>query len=488
MTDSPISSSQTPTLLFIGIAVGLALVLTWGPNPLLASYALIVLLLAFLLLWRPGESPVMLLVFGLQWLQASVKVLHANLLGMPVGDLAQFRSDITTSIGLSLTGLLLFALGMRYGAGRRHPATPAMARATALRYTVSIWFRWYLVALVVGAVAQGLAYQISALTQPLLALASLKWAFFFMLTHAVFTRPLQGRGMWLAAFAIELLLGLGGFFADFKSVFLFAVLGLAAAGVRVTVGRVALFASMLTVMTGLAIVWTAIKPEYRNFVSGGQQQQVVVEDYESRLAYMGQLIGNLDRTQLKQGTEDFINRLSYVDFFGSAIDYVPASVGHTSGEIWLDAIARPFMPRVLFPQKTAIHDSERTAAFTGLEVAGADRGVSISIGYMGESYIDFGPIGMMVPILVLGYALGRTYRWLVVTGPMNGLLGMGMASSALMSFSALESSITKVFGGFVAALLVIWLVGRFVAPRYLAWLVPTRNGGVAADHQHATLR
>lgn len=482
------SSSQTPKLLFVSIAVGLAAVLAWGPNPLLAGYALAVLLAAFLLLWRPGESPVMLVVFGLQWLQASVKVFNANLLGVPLGDLAQFRSDIATSTGLSLTGLLLLTVGMRHGAGPLHPATPAVARATALQYPVSTWFRWYLMALVVGIVANSFSYQINALAQPLLALANLKWAFFFMLTHAVFTRSLQGRGMWLAAFAIELLLGMGGFFADFKSVFLFSVLGLLAAGVRLTVGRVALFASMLTVMTGFAIVWTAIKPEYRNFVSGGQEQQVVVEDYEARIAYMGKLIGDLDRTQLHQGTEDFINRLSYIDFFGSVIDYVPANVGHTDGEIWLDAIARPFMPRVLFPGKTAIHDSERTSEFTGLEVAGADRGASISIGYMGESYIDFGPIGMMMPILALGYALGLVYRWLVVTGPMNGLLGMGMASAALMSFSTLESSITKVFGGFVAALLVIWLVGRLVAPRYLAWLVPTRADGVPADHQHAALR
>lgn len=470
------------------MAVGLAVVLTWGLNPLLAGYALAVLLAAFLLLWRPGESPVMLLVLGLQWLQASVKVLNANLLGVPIEDLAQFGSDIATSTSLSLTGLLLLTVGMRYGAGPSHPATPAAARATALQYPVSTWFKWYLIALVVGTVAQSLSYQINALSQPLLALANLKWAFFFMLTHAVFSRPMQGRGWWLIAFAIELLLGLGGFFADFKSVFLFSVLGLVAAGVRLTIGRVALFASILTLTVAFAIVWTAIKPAYRNFVNGGQEQQLVVEDFETRMAFMGKLIGGLDRPQLQQGAEDFTSRLSYVDFFGSAIDYVPAYVGHTNGEIWLDAIARPFMPRVLFPGKTAIHDSERTSEFTGLEVAGADRGASISIGYMGESFIDFGPFGMMVPILSLGYALGRVYRWLVVTGPMNGLLGMGMASAALMSVSTLESSITKVFGGFVAALLVIWLVGRLVAPRYLAWLVPTRADGVPTDHQHAALR
>ena len=479
VTNSPSNPHESPNSLLAIVAIALAVVLTWGPNPLLAGFAIAVLLAAFVLLWRPGESPVMLLVIGLQWLQASVQVLNANLIGLPISEVSQFGGDIATSISLSLTGLLVFALGMRQGAGSTHMATPLQAKFIALHYPVSTWFAWYLIALILGMAAQALAYQISALTQPFLALADLKWAFFFMLTYAVFSRPLQGRGLWLLAFAIELLLGLGGYFSSFRSVFLFSVLSLVAAGVRLTVGRTVLLLVVggLTVVS--AIVWTVVKPEYRNFISGGQEAQVVVEDFQDRMIFLGKLIGDVDGTKFRQGTEDFISRLSYVDFFGSVVNYVPALTAHTDGEIWLDAIARPFMPRVLFPYKSAIDDSVRTAEFTGLEISGTERGTSISIGYMGESYIDFGPIGMMLPILALGYALGRVYRWLVVTGPMNGLLGMGMASAALMSFSLLESSITKVFGGFVAALLVIWLLGRFLAPRYLAWLMPSRAQNVA---------
>ena len=488
MTNSSSHPTKSLTVPLVSVAVALALVLTWGPNPFLAGYALAVLLAAILLLWRPGESPVMLLVFGLQWLQASVKVFDANLLGLPISDLADFEGDLAASISLSLTGLLVFALGLRYGAGSRRAGVSAQARSVALKYPVSTWFRWYGVGLVVGLGAQELSYQISALAQPLLALASLKWAFFFMLTFAVFSRPLQGRELWLLAFGIELALGVGGFFSDFKSVFLFSILGLVAAGVRLTAQRAVVLAvvGVLTVCCG--IVWTAVKRDYRSFVNGGQAEQVVVEEYGDRMSYLVELINELDGDGFSQGADDFLKRLSYVDFFGAVVNFVPRSIAHTNGDIWLDAIYRPFMPRVFFPEKTVIDDSARTNQFTGLEVSGADSGTSISIGYMGESYIDFGPIGMMLPILSLGFALGRVYRWLVLTGPMNGLLGMGMASATLMSFSILESSITKVFGGFVATLLVVWLLSRYVVPRHLAWLVPAPAPRGATEVQPPALR
>ncbi len=71
------------------------------------------------------------------------------------------------------------------------------------------------------------------------------------------------------------------------------------------------------------------------------------------------------------------------------------------------------MPRFLFPDKPVLDDSERTRTYTGMNVAGMEQGTSIGIGYIGESYVDFGPVKMFAPIFLLGLLYGLIYRFFV---------------------------------------------------------------------------
>jgi hypothetical protein len=256
-----------------------------------------------------------------------------------------------------------------------------------------------------------------------------------------------------------------------------------AAGSRFTARRV-LVVSVLVVSTLiLGAFWTAVKTDYRSYVSGGQAAQVVEVDYIDSLHKLVELSQNLDLETLLVATGFFLDRLSYIEYFGDTLLVVPEQAPHTYGELWLDAMVRPFMPRLLFPDKSVIHDSDRTRQYTGLMVADHESGTSISIGYMGESYIDFGILGMMVIIFVFGFLLGRIYRWLVNGDQSRGLLGISLASAVLIQTALLESSITKVFGGLTVTLLVVWLFLHFVAPKYLGWMLvrPAQSGSSMAS-------
>jgi hypothetical protein len=471
-------------LLSTRTALGLIFVLIAiiGTQPLATLYAGLVLLVGIGMLWRPGESPILLFIFVYQWFQASVKVLQVGLTGQPWWRMAEFGGDIETAAYLSLTGLLLLAVGLRWGAGKWQAGPSQLAHNLAASYSLSTWLRWYIIALGIAIIAGVAAQTVPALAQPLLALAAMKWAFFFMYTYAAFLRPARSRVGWSLVFLIELALGFGGYFSEFKQVLFFTLLGIAATGVRITPAKLGLLTTLSAITLFLAVMWTAVKVEYRDFVSGGQKAQVVNVSYAESLSKLADLVSTLDAKQLDVAWDRFLNRLAYVDFFGVSLNYVPQVRPHTGGELWLDAMTRPFMPRVFFPGKTAIHDSERTMKYTGLRVAGAKEGTSISIGYMGESYIDFGRFGMMVPILVFGWLLGRTYRWLVCDAPTRGLLGMGLASAVLFGAAYLESSITKVFGGFAAAVLVVWLLNRFVFPVCLRWCLNPQGKGRRLRH------
>jgi hypothetical protein len=441
-----------------------------GPNAALAIGAVIVLLIGSVLLWRPRESPILLFIFGYQWLQISAAIFYAGWLGKSVDEFSPFHGDMQMAAILSLVGLLMLGCGMRLGAGPVRPKDAEMARLTARRHPTKDWFRLYLVAWFIGALSQSMAWVVPGLSQPLLAVAGLKWAFFLMLTYAAFSAWEGVRTFWLMAFALELVLSLGGYFSDFKTVFFFTIFALVAAEVRFNarayVGMAALAALLLT----MGVVWTAIKPEYRKFVSGGQAAQVVTVDFNDRIGKLAELVANLDGATMSEGVDGLIRRLAYLDYFAVVINYVPSVVPHEDGTIWLDAIVRPFTPRIFFGEKSVIDDSIRTAKYTGLFISGVEAGTSISIGYMGESYIDFGAFGMMAALAAFGYFLGRIYRYMLTSPGSCGLLGMGLASAIIQVAAFYEQSITKTFGGLIVMLLVVWLLIKIVIPNYASWV------------------
>jgi hypothetical protein len=210
------------------------------------------------------------------------------------------------------------------------------------------------------------------------------------------------------------------------------------------------------VLIGLTIVWTAIKDEYRDFLNQGTEQQVVTAPIPERIAKLEELFGKVDAKTISAGLNDMILRVSYVNYFALCMKNVPAAMPHEHGKIWLDAIERPFMPRLFFPDKAILDDSVETEYYTGYAVAGTEQGTSISIGYMGESYVDFGRFGMFVPIFLLGLLFGGIYRYFIHYK--HRAMGLAVATPLILfGIYAVEISCAKLVGGSVVTLLVMGL-------------------------------
>ena len=68
---------------------------------------------------------------------------------------------------------------------------------------------------------------------------------------------------------------------------------------------------------------------------------------------------------------------------------------------------------------------------------------------MTECYVDFGEVGMFVPIFLIGLALGLIYRFFLRRTALP-LLGMGVLAGAFaIQFYQLEMSGMKLFGSMV---------------------------------------
>jgi hypothetical protein len=466
-----------PAMLWFFISLG-TFWACFTPNAELTLCSLLMLPLLFGLLWFEGEPPMLLFACGMQWLQATAAIFYCDFLGTSLADdLTVGGVKVEEATWLSMAGVLVLATGMRLALFKRDKNAVQEARQEANRFNINRVFILYLISFVFSSVLNRVAFAMPGLAQPLLALATLRWMMVFLLVYAV---VLQRQRYRLLVFAVglEVVSGFIGFFSGFKSIFYIIILVLPATGMVIKGWRLFPTVILTLLVLGFSIFWSAVKPDYRDFLNQGTGEQVISVPVEQRLAKLGELAFSMTPVTWGQGFEDLILRITYVHYFDLTIQNVPENIPYEHGQLWWGCIKQVFMPRLFFPNKAVLDDSARASYYTGQAVAGTDTGASIGIGYFGESYIDFGPAGMFAPIFLLGIFYGLIYR-LFISGVQNKIIGFAIAVSILL-FNAceIETSNVKILGGTVCVCLAMALFLRF-GEQWL-WNTLTRQpGGLA---------
>lgn len=438
-------------------------------NPTVTSVGLLLPAVLFSLLWRSGHPAVLLFAIGFQWLQVITPILSANIEGVTL--VQQFGGpELELAAWYSMGSLLALALGVwvvRHYSGKSLPPQILKDQSALLDLN-----RLFIAYFIVSAVSVGIAYVAGfagGLRQPILAFASIKWMPIFLLgwTTLQHRRP-TGR-LWIIV-GIEIVVGLTGFFSTFKSIlFLMIVIGIGTTidERRVRVGQILVYGGLALF---LAAFWQSIKADYRAYLNQGTGYQIVSVPLLDRLNYLANASVNVRPEAMADGVAEGLLRLGYIEYFAHCIRNVPATVPHENGALWGDAVAHTLMPRILFPSKQVVNISERTNKYTGLGVAGYSQGTSISIGYPGESYIDFGPYGMYVPIFLLGCTYSWIYERFSRRKPYE-LAGVALASSLLVfTANQLEATNVNLFGGLITGVLAFWAIHNWVVPQLWPWL------------------
>lgn len=456
------SALPAPVLLVFLCAAVLGLLTA---NPWLTAAAIAVLPLFIVLLWRPGEPPVLLFAVGFQWLQVTAKVFHANVNGVHVNEMTA-ASTVEGAIWMSLTGLVVLSGGMWLALRGMRCRGRGAVEEELMKISTHRAFLLYLLATALASLARAYAWSIPGLTQPLIEFSAVRWAFFFLLAFLVFKR--REKHLYLAAaFAIEFISGIG-FFSGFKTVLFVTLIAVGAVFLRMNAKTVLMGAACGAFLLILGSAWTVVKPEYRAFLD--TQAREGTSSRSEQITKLAELAFGLTRADLAEGMEPLFRRVAYVEFFAHVTDYVPEVVPHERGALWLASVQHVLTPRLLNPNKPELpSDSELTMQYTGLRLAGVEAGTSISIGYMGESYIDFGPLGMFVPIFILGLLWGLMYRYFVVRARAQ-IIGYSIAVAVLLSAYMFEIAGLKLLGGMTMGFIVFALLMRFLEPVIWRWL------------------
>jgi hypothetical protein len=293
------------------------------------------------------------------------------------------------------------------------------------------------------------------LFQVLSALSQLRFATLFALGYVVLV---QRRGApWFALLCgFEVLQSLGGFFAGFRLPIYVAFLATATSTGRFDVRRVLAVVGLGAMALYLGIIWQSIKGEYRDVANAGSGEQAVVIDRGEQMSTLLELWQSANEDILIRGSDNLARRLAYVDFLAFTVQFVPDTRPHEEGRVWGGALRHVLIPRLVWPDKPELYaDTEFTRDFTGLSLYSANRDTSISIGWVGDAWIDFGLPGVIGISFLLGVLGGLLYRSLCHLNRGLRPLRYGAAVAVLLTMAEFGLSSPKVLGG----LLSVYLVG-----------------------------
>ena len=467
-TDAPLPDAVWIASLVLGV-FGI-----FTPNPTLTLGSFLVVPVIFKLLWRKGEAPLLLFCCLSQWLQIATPVFLANV----YGHMLEAHSGIPLQAKATLLGLLgvvVFAFGVRLALrGCDCSIGPKLEREVTAFPTYQVFLAWVAASLM-SVLVMFISRVVPGLFQIIQPIAELKTGCVFVLGYAVF-RQRRGYSVLFLAVVVEFLAGTVGFFGGFRTILNVLLLLFFTLTRRWNLRVLVVITTLVGFMLLAGAFWNATKPDYRAFLNQGSGQQEVVVPIDERLKYLATKLETFGVDDFFQGLETTLRRVGYTDFFAFTLNNVPEAVPYQRGQLWLQAVTHVLMPRMFFPDKAEVNDSYRTRQFSGEEVAGPDEGPSIGLGYMTESYVDFGPYLMFVPVFLLALVLGWAYRYFVLR---PGVGSWGYVLAFAMPFvmpHMFETSNIKIVGRIVACAIIFVPLDYYFGRHISAWLRGERRG------------
>lgn len=408
------------------------------------------------MLWLCGEregSAVFVFVLSIAWLQIVTNVALTDHNGMnynqsEVGPYIE-RADI-----YGLLAILTIAAGLQFG-GRILGNGRRSGDSTVADFDLSRLFICYAACAAFAGTLDNLASRFLPGAQALHSLGLIRFACVYLIAAVVLRRG-QGYGWLLAVVVIEVGTGMIGFFAGYKeAIFVILIAGLSMRryvdGRMVAVGAVAVLG-----VIWMSMVWIVIKFDYRPIMF----EMSVTE----RAAYVANRY--IEGVDYDEAIQKLLERVEYTTIFGNVVAYRDAGLLNEHDSYYLGALEHVSTPRIFFPDKASLSDSQKTSDLLGISIA---EDTSIGIGFVAEAYADFGFPGMLLPMFAIGILFSLAARYFVTrNAPL--FVCEALATAAFFLPFSFATNIDKALGGFLTNWLAFALALKFGYPMIAPWL------------------
>ena len=441
----------------------------FAQDPLALSVGAAVPWLVLQLIGKPGMPTGVVYILLFQWLQIFARVLQSMVDGEAMAA-GLFGPTVARAYWYMLASVVVIALALRFTLGNLKPPTNR-DRMAHLEWRATDIFTLYVLTLVLAVACRFAVQVVPGLDQPLDALSKMKIVLLFILFSNILMSGRNGNLLW-ATFAAEVLMGFGGLLSDFRGVFIYLAIAAVASRIPLRGTTIALGMLCAGFLLLLALFWSAVKMDYREFATGGMDSQALSVGLDERLGFLGDRIVSPDDIDWNQAAYQLLVRLAYTDIFGSVIGVQESSSEQVVMRQWQDAIDHVTRPRFLFPDKAALSDTEVYVRLARGNASEQIRlGTSISVGYMAENFVDLGFPGMLIGVFVIGALFGLVIRFFMrMQVPWALREGVVLGFAVSVTLTGVEMSLPKIIGATVMFFLVYVLVARFGFPLLLRWL------------------
>lgn len=431
----------------------------YSEQPVLMLFSLFSLYLSYRLFWRRFEPKVIFFGVILSWLSITIKIFYSDFTGTRYENLSLSINIIETAY-VSLVGFCIFCLGLWLAIKDLKLSNVKMNELFHSPVNFRRLLMVYLVASLINTTLKSFVFYFPGFSQLLSGFLQMKLGFLFLILFYAFKK----RQHLLLVFIIilaEVILSLFSFFSSFKDIIITAIVIIAMFPNRLS-PRESLLAVLLSCGFLYSIfIWQSVKGDYRKFLNAGERSQSVVVSQEDALKKLQDLSGKSGTVNKNDVLYQTIDRISYIEFFSQATENVPRKIPYENGRLWKDNILHILQPRIFFPNKEAIDDSKMVNKYATRKVATAKQGASFSLGFMAESYIDFGPYLMYIPVFLVGWLLGFIYKLLILQS-INYLWGFTMVSSLWININCNGTPGTKILG---------WILMYYIAFLFFRYLL-----------------
>jgi hypothetical protein len=202
------------------------------------------------------------------------------------------------------------------------------------------------------------------------------------------------------------------------------------------------------------------KEEFRGRYWEGSSGDSPIERVEFWLSTSAQMWGNAitdpNSEAVRKLADTTLKRFSLLQQTANVLEITPERVPYQDGKLYSYMLVT-FIPRVLWPDKPSVNDanmwyqvSYRLTSSRGVS------GVSIAVGSLAESYINFGWFGPIIVMFVIGICLELFHRLFMRSEA--GVLLNSIGVSLLPGLLAIESQLAQYLAGLVQQVAVALFV------------------------------
>lgn len=447
-----------------------------SPDKELFATASVVLLFLMKFSWRDNEPKVLFIGMIFYWLTVCTLLVYGAVFNKPMiqQTLVPDTFVFTTYLALAATFVYNSAIFLVIRKVKINKLSIVFselkqydAKKLLLFYCI-FSFSWGILGVTI--------FSFGGLSQFALGLLWIKWAFLtFLIMHTVLF-PSNQKFVYIILL-IEIALSLTGFWSSFKDYLFIAAASFLTFSIVMNTRRVILVLFLGFSAFFIMVLWTVVKGEYRQFLTGGDRSFTIEEtDKAKNLEKLSDLVNNnfgeeKFSDKFQGGVEALANRINYTEYFAMAVGQVPEVIPYENGALLEGGFEHVFKPRVFFPDKAIIDDSYITSKYTGRQFTGAEQGASFSLGSVAERYIDYGPYFMFIPVFGFGLIIGFIYKY-IYTNSLNHVWGMSLVAPLLFLIPNLGVATTK-FLGWTFTYFIVWFVFKKFAlkdlDRYLRY-------------------